>query len=90
MRSDNSSRHMKKHIDLSSKDPEQICKSILEDIVDNILNKKTSKDETSMYREKPKVNEMDEPPLSGNEIEEKEVETKLVDHDNKYTKKNVN
>ena len=36
-------RHMKVHVDLSSEDPEKICKSILEDIVDDILNRKTSK-----------------------------------------------
>jgi len=50
MRSDNFKRHMKEHADLSSEDPKQICKSILEDIIDDIPNK----DETSMYSEKPK------------------------------------
>ena len=48
MRSDNLSRHMKKHADPSLEDPEQICKSILEDVIIDIYNK----DETSMYRKK--------------------------------------
>ena len=43
MRSDNLSRHMKNHIDLSSEDPEQICKIILEDVINDIPNKKSSK-----------------------------------------------
>ena len=43
MRSDNLARHMKKHGDLSSEDPEQICKSILEDIINDIP-------ETSMHK----------------------------------------
>ena len=49
MRSDHLKSHMKKHGDLSSENPEQICKSILE-----------SNDipETSMYRKKPKVNDL--------------------------------
>jgi len=68
MRSDHLSRYIKEPIDLSWEDPEQFCKSILEDVVDNILNKKPSKDETSTYREKPKVNGMDEPTLSSDEI----------------------
>ena len=50
MRSDNLARHMKKHGDLSSEDPEQICKSILEDIINDIP-------ETSMH--KCKVNDLD-------------------------------
>ena len=54
MRSDNLARHMKKHVDFSLEDPEQICKSILEDVINNIHNK----DETSMYRKKPKVNDL--------------------------------
>ena len=46
MRSDNLSRHIKKHVDLSSEDWEHICKSILEDVINDIHNK----DETSnMY-----------------------------------------
>ena len=51
MRNDHLKRHMKKHVDFSSEDPEQICKSILEDVIHN-------KDEKSMYREKPKVNDL--------------------------------
>ena len=43
MRSDHLKRHMKIHVDLSLKDPEEICKDI-----------KSIKDETSMYSEKPK------------------------------------
>ena len=64
MRSDHLKSHMKKHVDLSSEDPEQICKSILEDVINDIHNK----DETSMYRKKPRLNDMnsdgmDESPL---------------------------
>ena len=44
MRSDNLSRHIKKHVDLSSEDSEHICKSILEDAINDIHNK----DETSL------------------------------------------
>ena len=40
--------------DLSSEDPEPICKSILEDVINNIHNE----DETSMYRKKPKLNDL--------------------------------
>ena len=40
MRSDNVKRHMKKHVDLSLEDPEQLCKSILEDVIKDIPNKK--------------------------------------------------
>ena len=43
MRRDNLKRHMKKHADLFSEDPKQLCKDI-----------KSSKDETSMYSEKLK------------------------------------
>ena len=86
MRSDNVERHMKIHVDLSLKDPEQICKSILEDIINDIPNKKTSKDETSMYKEKPKVNYLhtdglEESPLSGDENEDKEWD-KILAYDN--------
>ena len=35
MRTDNLKSHMKKHGDLSSEDPEQICKSILEDVIND-------------------------------------------------------
>ena len=41
-----------KFSDLSSEDPEQICKSILEDVINDIHNK----EKTSMYRKKPKLN----------------------------------
>ena len=48
MRSDPLKSHMKMHRDLSSEDPGQICKSILEDVINDIHNK----DEKSMYRGK--------------------------------------
>ena len=54
MRSDNVKRIMKIHVHLSLKDPEQIFNSILEDIINDIPHKMTSKDKTSMYKEKPK------------------------------------
>ena len=50
MRSDHLKSHMKKHADLSLEDPEQICKSVLENVINDIHNK----DETSMHRKKPK------------------------------------
>ena len=80
MRSDNLSRHIKKHVDLSSEDSEHICKSILEDVINDIHNK----DETSMYRKKPKINYlhsdgMYESPLSADEIEEKELDKIFAD-----------
>ena len=82
MRSDHLKRHMKKHIDLSSEDPEQICKSILEDVINDIPNK----DETSMYKRKdPHSDGMDDSP--GDEIEEKELDKILAHLDNEYTKK---
>ena len=49
IRRDNLKRHMKKHAYLSSGDPEQICKSILVDVINDIP-------ETSMY--KRKVNDL--------------------------------
>ena len=58
MRCDHMKRHMKVHVDLSSEDPEQMCKSILEDIVDDILNRKTSKADSIISSEKPKVNDL--------------------------------
>ena len=75
---------MKIHVDLSLKDSEKKCKSILEDVINDIPNK----DETSMYSEKPKVNDLhtdglDEPPLSGDENEEKELDKILAYHDYK-------
>ena len=45
MRNDHLKRHMKIHADLSSEDPKQICKSILEDVINDIP-------ETSMYKRK--------------------------------------
>ena len=57
---------MKKH----AEDFKQICKSILEDIINDIPNK----DETSMYSEKPKdphSDGLDESPLSDDEIDDK-------------------
>ena len=69
MRSDHLKRHMKKHVDLSSEDPEQICKSILEDVINDIPNKKSSKEETSVYkRNDPHSNGLDE--SQGDEIDE--------------------
>ena len=66
IRSDHLKIHMKKHVDLSLKDPEKISKSILEDIINDISNK----DETLMYKRKyPHSDGLDEPPLSGDEIE---------------------
>ena len=82
MRSDNVKRHMKIHVDLSLEDPEQICKSILEDVINDIPNK----DETSMYKRKdPNSDGMDDSP--GDEIEEKELDKILAHLDNEYTKK---
>ena len=54
MRSDHLKRHMKIHGDLSLEDSKQICKSILDHVINDIHNK----DETSIYRKKPKVNYM--------------------------------
>ena len=45
--SGNLSSHMKKHVNPSSEDSKQLCKDI-----------KSIKDETSMYMEKPKVNDL--------------------------------
>ena len=82
MRNDHLKRHMKKHVDFSSEDPEQICKSILEDVINDIPNK----DETSMYKRKdPNSDGMDDSP--GDEIEEKELDKILAHLDNKYTRK---
>ena len=79
MRSDHLKNHMKKHVNPSSDDSKQLWKDI-----------KSSKDETSMYREKPKYlhsDGLDELPLSGDEIDHKELKKRLVYHDNKYAKK---
>ena len=47
MESGNLSRRMKIHVNPSLKDSKQLCKDI-----------KSNKDETSMYMEKPKVNDL--------------------------------
>ena len=83
MRSDNLARHMKKHGDLSSEDPEQICKSILEDIINDIP-------ETSMHKRKVydlNSDGMDESPLSTDEIDDEELEKIIVNDNYEYTKK---
>ena len=92
MRCDHMKRHMKVHVDLSSEDPEQMCKSILEDIVDDILNRKTSKADSIISSEKPKVNDLhsdglDESPLTGDNIDDKELEKILVYDDYEYKQK---
>ena len=67
---------MKIHVDLSSEDSKQICKSI------------SKKDDTSIYKCKhPHSEDMDESLLSGDLIDEQELENTLAYHDNKYTKK---
>ena len=86
MRSDHLKSHMKKHVDLSSEDPEQICKSILEDVINDIHNK----DETSMYRKKPRLNDMnsdgmDESP--SDEIDEIELRNTILYHKHEYKRK---
>ena len=86
MRSDHLKRHMKKHVDFSSEDPEQICKSILEDVINDIHNK----DETSMYRKKPRLNDMnsdgmDESP--GDEIDEIELRNTVLYHNHEHKRK---
>ena len=81
-RNDNLARHIKNHTDFSLEDLEQICKSILEDVINDIPNK----DETSMYKRKdPHSDGMDDSP--GDEIEEKELDKILAHLDNEYTKK---
>ena len=79
MRSDHIKRHMKKHVNPSLEDPKQLCKDI-----------KSIKDEKSMYSEKPKdphSDGLDESPVSGDEIDEKELKKILVLDNYKYTKK---
>ena len=87
MRSDNLKNHIKsKHGDLSSEEPEQICKSILEDVINDLPNKKSSKEETSMYKRKdPHSNGLDESP--DDEIDDEELDQMIVNDDYKYTKK---
>ena len=68
---------MKIHVDLSLEDSRQLCKDIM-----------SSRDETSMYKHKlPHSDGLDESPLSGDEIDEEELEKTLVYHANKYAKK---
>ena len=81
MRSDHLKRHMKIHVDLSWEDQEQICKSILEDVINDIQ-------ETSMYKRKDLNSDgLDESPLSSYEIDDEELEKTLLYHHNKYAKK---
>ena len=68
------------------KDRQQISKSILEDIINYITNK----DETLIYSEKskdPHSDGMYEPPLSADEIDDKEVDKELAYDNYEYTKK---
>ena len=82
MRNDNLARHIKNHTDFSLEDPEQICKSILEDVINDIPNK----DETSMYKRKdPHSNGLDE--SQGDEIDDEELDQMIVNDDYEYTKK---
>ena len=80
---------MKKHVDLSSEDPEQICKSILEDVINDIHNK----DETSMYRKKSKVNDLHSDKLDDSHkplnvgVDKMELENSIVNHDHEYEQK---
>ena len=92
MRCDHMKRHMKVHVDLSMENPTQLCKSIVEDIVDNILNKKTSKADSIISCEKPKVNgdhsdELNLSSLEGDNIDDKELEKILVYDDYEYKQK---
>ena len=82
---------MKVHVDLSMENPTQLCKSIVEDIVDNILNKKTSKADSIISCEKPKVNgdhsdELNLSSLEGDNIDDKELEKILVYDSYEYKK----
>ena len=81
MRSDHLKRHMKQHVDLSLEDPEQICKSILEDVINDIHNK----DETSMYRKKTKLNDLHSDGLD--EIDEIELRNTILYHKHEYKRK---
>ena len=61
-----------KHVDLSSEDPKQLCKDI-----------KLSKDDTSMHKRKDTHSDgLNELPLSGDEIDEEELDKTLLYHDN--------
>ena len=75
---------MKKHVDLSLKDPEKNFKSILEDIINNISNI----DETLMYKRKYIHSDgLDESALSGDDIDQEELKKTLEYHNNRYSKK---
>ena len=54
MKSDNVQKCLNVYLSLEGQ--EQMCKSVLENIVDNIHNEKTSKDESLSFSEKHKVN----------------------------------
>ena len=64
------------HVDLSSKDRQQISKSILED---TLIYSEKSKDPHSDGR--------DEPTLSADEIDDKELDKELAYDNYEYTKK---
>ena len=67
-RNDNLERHMKKHVDISIRVPELLCKDI-----------KSSKDETSMDKRKDTHSDgLDESP--GDEIDVKELKKRLLYH----------
>ena len=89
MRSDHLKSHMKKHTDLSSQDPEQICKSILEDDINDIDNK----DETSTYRKKPKLNDLHSDGLDDSQepltvgVDKMELKNNIVNDDHEYEQK---
>ena len=89
MRSDHLKSHMKKHVDLSSEDPEQICKSILEDVINDIHNK----DETSMYRKKPRLNDLNTDGLDETHkpltvgVDKIELENTILYHNQEYKRK---
>ena len=72
---------MKIQGDLSLKDREQICKSIIEDVINDIHNK----DETSMYRKKTKLNDLHSDGLD--EIDEIELRNTILYHKHEYKRK---
>ena len=81
MRSDHLKNHMKKHdiVDLTLKDSKHLCKDI-----------KSSKEKTSMYREKrkdPHFDESNESPLLSDEIDDNELKKILILDNYKNTKK---
>ena len=81
MKSDNEQRHI--YIDFSLEGQEQMCKSVLEDIVDNIHNEKTSKDESLSFSEKHKVNAehsvgLDDSSVTCDDIDNRDLEKLLA------------